>query len=149
MNGLPLRLFLGRLQPLPALEAGMQLMPVRHLGFTVAPAEIDLAAVHQAWEIDQAGEIVLQLHAEPLELLLISLQPLLVALELRLGLLQLLAVRVGNDAPLARCASDTTSFHVIPAKAGIHVDVPIKNAGLSRRFRFGIRPSTSLARSLS
>src|SRR4051794_725997 len=55
-------------QLLAAGEAGVQLVPVGDLRLAQPPAQEDLAAVEQAAEVDQAGHLVLQLHAQRLQL---------------------------------------------------------------------------------
>ena len=57
-------------------------MPVADFRFAQPPAEIGLPVVHPAGEIDQPGEIILQLHVQGLQLLLVILHPFLVAFEL-------------------------------------------------------------------
>src|SRR5579885_2296364 len=39
-------------------EAGVQLVPVRHLRLAELPAQVDVAPVHAEPEVDQAGEVV-------------------------------------------------------------------------------------------
>ena len=62
----------------------------RDLGFAQPPAQVDLAAVHPAGEIDQAGEVILQLDAELGQLALVLVHLFLAALELGLDLAQFL-----------------------------------------------------------
>src|SRR5262245_8792095 len=67
-------------QFLPAGEARVDFVPVPHLGFTLPPAEIDLATVHPAREVDQPHEEVLQFDAELAQLLNVAGHPLAAAL---------------------------------------------------------------------
>src|SRR5262245_26588762 len=83
-------------QLLPAGEAGVHLVPVGHLRLAVAPAQVDLVAVHPAGEVQKAGEIILQLDAQLLQLRLVLVHPFLFALELRLHLLQLFLIGVAG-----------------------------------------------------
>src|SRR5262245_4310693 len=78
---------------LPSGEARLQLVPEGNPGLAELPAQVDLAAVHPAGEVDQPGEVVLQFDAQALQLLLVLLHPFAVALQLVLDLLELFLVR--------------------------------------------------------
>src|SRR5260370_27712959 len=72
-----------RRQLLPAHETGVQLMPVPDLGLAEPPAQVDFATVDTATEVDQAGEVVLQLHVQLLQLFLVMAHLFLGRLNLR------------------------------------------------------------------
>src|SRR5262245_53344551 len=58
-------------QFLAARKSGVELVPVSHLVLAEPPAEVDLLAVAQVAEIDQAGVVVFQFDAELFQLLLV------------------------------------------------------------------------------
>src|SRR3954469_14837598 len=60
-------------QPLPAGEAGVELMPEHHLGLSEPPAEVDFPPDHHAPKITQTF-LALELYTEILELLDVSAQ---------------------------------------------------------------------------
>ncbi len=95
-------LFGMHLDSLSPREAGVELVPERHRGLTQPPAEIDLVPVHQASEIAQADLVALELDAQALELVDITLEPFTLDIELVLSLGELLGVKiVGGTALLA------------------------------------------------
>src|SRR5262245_33341199 len=73
-------------------------MPVSHFGLAEPPAQIHLAAVHQAGEIDEADEGVLQLDPELLELVDVLAEAFLIALEIGVDLLQFFGVDLVRGA---------------------------------------------------
>src|SRR5581483_3442926 len=75
---------------LSAGEAGLQLMPIADVAFAELPAEVDVAALVSAEEIDQTGLVVLQFAADFAELIDQVLQPVELVLQLRFGLLLIL-----------------------------------------------------------
>src|SRR4051794_4720108 len=86
--------FVGRaVERLSAGEAGVLLMPVRHLRLAQSPAEVDLAVVPEAGEIAESVG-ALELHSQPGQLLDESMELGFLAVEFGLALRGLLGVRV-------------------------------------------------------
>src|ERR1043166_7931146 len=71
-------------QFLPARKAGVQLVPVGDFRLVHPPAEINFTAVLTGAEIDQAGQRVLELDLELVELFEMRADLILEALDLRL-----------------------------------------------------------------
>ena len=78
-------------QGLPAGDAGVQLVPVRDLGLAEPPAEVDLAAVHDAVEVAKAVG-ALQLDAQAGQFVDVRRELRLLGLEFGLALREFLGV---------------------------------------------------------